>query len=301
MQHIDIVVPCESNSIHYLTMLGCVHLESALHYERLFDSLIDERANLPNHHFGILGDFFSAIIASDQKRYAAHEASPEVAGRTDMQNAALELARRKLRRIGEQLDMAALGNHEWTVTQRYGFDPISALIDSLRSTGSPVRWGGYCGMLTYHFTDKASYEQKRKPHHSVQHRNLYHHGVSAGGKTKAIIPTTEWSRQQPDFDICWTAHTHAMVMFPDPKGTQSEPRWKDGQVLQRHMKHQIRWFVNTGTFQKTYNDHDKLPDFGERGGHPLRHIGAPLVVIKPSFGHGVKFDVIGSTETGVIK
>jgi hypothetical protein len=67
------------------------------------------------------------------------------------------------------------------------------------------------------------------------------------------------------------------------------------------MKHKPRWFVNTGTFQKTYNDHDKLPDFGERGGHPLRHIGAPLAIIKPVLGHGIKVDVIGSTETGVIK
>ncbi|MFA5785337.1 MAG: hypothetical protein WC962_10710 [Phycisphaerae bacterium] len=290
MQHIDIVVPTTSLEPFYFTMVGCAHLEAALHHERLFDAMMKRRAALPNHRFGFNGDLINAILARDEKRYSAHETKKEVAARTDYCNAAIEIAIDKLSPYATQIDMIGLGNHEYKVIQKDGVDLIDLLCKALKAEGAPAHWGGYCGMLTYHFADKKLLEAGGKLAHGCQFRALYHHGFS-GGRGKGIIPIKAWSADMPDFDACYTAHSHAEGVFLDPKMRQSKAYWRDGQVAQREAEHDDRYYVITGTYLKGYTNHGELPDYGERAAHPPRSLATPLTKVTPQLGHGISIEV----------
>jgi hypothetical protein len=299
MQHIDFVIPCKSNSLHYFTTIGCAHIEARLHHRRLLDELLTNRAALPNHHFGFLGDFDNAINAMDEKRYTAHETNLDIVKRTDYFNATIDMGFDICEPISSQLDFILEGNHEFKVIQKYGLDPISILIDRLRrECNSPARWGGYVAMITYHFVPEEEYA-RGKATHAAQFRLLAAHGAW-GGQGKGVIQTIRWAATMPDFDVCNTAHSHGMIAYPEPRLRSSRAVWRDGQVLQRQAEAVTRWFVNSGTYLMSYNKHDQLPDYGERAGHPVRHLGAPLIIVKPVFGHGIKVDVMLSTETGAL-
>ncbi|MFA5785138.1 MAG: hypothetical protein WC962_09695 [Phycisphaerae bacterium] len=296
MQHIDIVVPTKRDEVHYITPLGCVHLEARLHHKRIFEELINSRHKLPNHHFIGLGDTVNAISVNDLKRFTAHETNRVIVNRTDYYNALSDYLIQSFEPIIDQLDVLMIGNHEWKPTQNSGIEPISEVIGRMKERGGHCRWGGYCMMLTYHFVNTEDTNHHRTEKVSI----LAAHG-NWGGQGKGIIQTVKWAASMPYHDLCLTAHSHSMVIHPEPKMEQTAPRWRDGQVLQRENVDRTIWFVNAGTFLRGYNKHDELPDYGERAGHPIRYIGAPLIMVKPVFGHGIKVDVIGSTETGVIK
>lgn len=148
------------------------------------------------------GDMFDAILPKDMKRFSPDALHPKIRGRSDVLNAAIDLAVELFAPFADQIGMIGCGNHDLAVNKWHGFDPVSALVSHLqreRSSGS-IYYGGYQGFCELKLTRNGGGTRRVILY--------YNHGF--GGESPVTKGMIDFNRLRSDIDadVYWIGHKH---------------------------------------------------------------------------------------------
>lgn len=188
------------------TLQSDVHIGSAdVNYDGLKHEIREAESN--NDRVLINGDLFDCILPKDHKRFRPDALCLELQGRSDVLDAALDMAVELYRPVAGRIDMVGLGNHESAVEKYHGSDMIARFI---RALGGQAQYGGYTGFVDYRF---------RQPKHPQSNSRrfvlYYHHG--GGGSAPVTKGMIDFSRKQwVDADVVWLGHKHNRLVDSTP-------------------------------------------------------------------------------------
>jgi hypothetical protein len=198
---VTIDVPLKIGETMHLTVVSDAHLDDARCDWDGLKRMADARAKLPNHRAIFIGDAMSLIVPPDSKRWQPQCVPPEIAGRNDWLNAAVDYVKGRLDQLGWTIDLVGTGNHEHELERRYGYDTTTLLAHH----AGAVR-GGYSGMVQY----RLNLTKTSRAHYNV----LFHHG-RWGGKNKGLAGAREWAEQRQGWDLMVFGHNHAAGHWPE--------------------------------------------------------------------------------------
>ena len=192
----------------------------------------------------LLGDQIDAIIGGD-KRYENDSMHPDFLGSLDNLPYAQTAAVAKiLKPIKDQILGVMGGNHEFTVKNHYSFDSTAVLADMLDAPK---------------MTDPAFLRLRlRRTTTSVFTVDIFcTHGLALGGGRKIGGKLNNLRDLAAGFhgDIFLAGHTHQLFtvadryIYPNQKG---------------EVEYRTRTYVNTGSFQRTYNLDDDIDTWASR-------------------------------------
>lgn len=200
------------------------------------------------------GDLFDSIVVPD-KRYSKSDDSTEGNAIIDQQvKKGIEI----LRPYKKKIIGLGLGNHERTVIQKCGTNPIQRICEELN-----VPQLGYSGLL------RLSMRQKKGGGRTVIIR--YHHGWGGGSRTQGA-DLTKYSKDIAywEADVFLYGHVHR-------KQTDIVPRLglSGDRLISRP-----KILCICGTYLKTYT-RTSDPTYSEVCGYPPTMLGGVVVEIKP--------------------
>lgn len=145
----------------------------------------------------LLGDVLDMILPKDMKRYQPSAVAKELRGEDNLVGATVNYAYNFLEPYKDSIVMISEGNHEGSIIQYHGFDPISALVHRL---GGDVRHGGIGGYIVCRYTC---------PKNSIRMAIRYHHGAGGSApRTLGVMGLADMGAYSPDADIVWQGHKH---------------------------------------------------------------------------------------------
>jgi len=161
-----------------------------------------------------------------------------------------------LRPYVRQIAWIGAGNHETKVSETLGTNILSRLIERLNIFGvsdfgdmyTPVVQGAYTSF------QKIIYYNSSTSKYTV---NMMHdHGHWGGIITKGTLSAVRYCAFYPDFDICYSGHTHDSWIVPQPT-----LKIENGRVINKP-----RWVVRSGTYKE---------EFTKGSGWAVERIGSP--------------------------
>jgi len=156
-----------------------------------------EWAKKENAQIFLLGDIVDMILPKDMKRYQPSAVAKPLRGKDNLVGATVNYAARFLDPYKDQIRMISEGNHEGSVIQHHGFDPVSALIGKL---DCGIRHGGIGGYIQLKYL---------QTNHVLKLVIRYHHGAGgAAPRTLGVMSLADMGAYSPDADIVWQGHKH---------------------------------------------------------------------------------------------
>jgi len=231
---------------------------SNVDYELIRDELAEAGRN--GDRINLNGDVFDCILPKDHRRFRPDTLHPHLQGRSDVLDAALEMAEDIYGPYAELIDMIGLGNHESAVEKYHATDMIARLARRLNQRGGKVSYGGYTGFIDYRFRAKGG----RASRYIV----YYHHG--SGGSAPATKGITGFGRRMwVDSDVIWLGHQHNKLV----DGTtlkMSCPREGDDPIMRKQVG------IMTGGYMNSYEGQTQADvRSGGRRGHYAEDAGLP--------------------------
>ena len=220
-----------------LTFISDIHI-GAWNCDRVRLKRDLERAKEHGDRVNINGDVFDAIIPSDPKRYKPGALDPYLHGRSDILDAAVEMAVSDefLGPYAKLIDSVSLGNHETVIEKIHSTDLIARLVRRLNRLGGDVKYAGTIGFVQYSF---------RKHRKGTLFNIFYHHGKGADSPvTKGMIDFTRLATWV-DADVIWIGHKHNKIANTDPIRLRC-PREGDSPV-----ECQQTWLMTGGYLKST--------------------------------------------------
>lgn len=172
-----------------------IHCDRAL-IKRHLDQAKDRKAVVT-----CAGDFFCAMQGRWDKRASKSDLRPELQTENYL-DALVDQAAEWLLPYKDILGVWGDGNHETGIVKRHETNIADRLCDRMRSMGSQVRHGGYCGWVRLRFTEPGG----RHPEDMLL---FYHHGAGADpAVTKGQIEQERMAAWLRGADIVHTGHIH---------------------------------------------------------------------------------------------
>ena len=256
MREITVEVELGPNEPMYITPYSDVHFDSRDH-DTGWSKHYAKRAALPNSHFLNLGDFGNLVMPRDMKRHTPSTPRDGYAERDDYINKFLYDVEHAIKKEPATWDLWCLGNHEVSVLKHHSIDVASLIADRLG-----VNYGSYSGHLYYRIIPKGRKKDTRLLH------ILYHHGAWGGVVVEGRAGAMRWALDQGGWHIMVYGHNHRL-------SSTARPYWQSGPIKSQSF---TRFFVNTGTWQKTLS-REGSPDYAEQRGLPMSPIGTPLIKV----------------------
>lgn len=161
-----------------------------------------------------------------------------------------------LRPYVKQIAWIGAGNHESKVSETLGTNVIARLLERLNMYGvadfgdiyTPIVQGAYTSF------QKIEYYNSSTSKYTVN--MMTDHGHWGGIITKGTLSAVRYCAFYPDFDICYSGHTHDSWIVPQPT-----LRIENGRVINKP-----RWVVRSGTYKE---------EFVKGSGWAVERIGAP--------------------------
>jgi len=185
------------------TLMSDLHIGSAAtNYDAITRDL--EHAKDNGDRINVNGDVFDAILPKDVKRYRPDALDERISGRADVLNAALDLAVSILAPYAKQIDMIGTGNHEVSIEQYHGLDPVQLLVHRLNGEcGGHIEHGAIVGFLDYRLDVRGS-------KHTDRFVIFYHHG--RGGNAPVMKGMQDFARLGwIDANVIWLGHRHNRI------------------------------------------------------------------------------------------
>ena len=232
-------VPTGVNETLGITLMSDLHVDSAITNLSWIDKELRE-AKENGDRILIAGDVFDGILPSDRKRYSPQAMRPDLQGRDDILNGAVDLAVSVLSPYADNIDMISCGNHEASIVKHHSVDPIILLLDGLQkkcSSGHKISYGGYTGFVEYVAELDGS---------SRRLVIYYHHG--SGGSSPVTKGFLDFSRKGVfvDSDVVWSGHLHTKITDTGATRLSCPSRGDDPSLSQQV-------FVRTGAYMDTHS------------------------------------------------
>ena len=244
------------------------------------------RCRDPRHYAIYNGDLADMILPRDEKRYTSSATVREITSRDDYLNATEEYCLEHLDPYKERILLINKGNHEMQIEKRSGYDISSGLVAVLRDRGSPVKFGGYSGFCHLRFIAKGAKAKRGLP--AETYTLFHHHGAWAGENIR--VQVKRFAYQHYGWNGFLFSHNHAQDVWPDVRFCPN--------IKTLELKVLKVLFMNSGAFLRSYSGKGTIPDYAEIRAHPARFLGAPLLQIKPTWGHGCKARVVAGEDFG---
>ena len=215
-----------------------------------YDLIADEVRGAVDRGDRILinGDVFDAILPKDHRRYRPEVLHPHLQGRSDVLDAALEMAVELFRDARDHLDLVGLGNHESAVEKYHATDLVARFI---RALGGTAKYGGYSGF--------ASYQIWHHHHRRCSCVIYYHHG--SGGNAPVTKGMIDFARKGSfvDSDVVWLGHKHNRIADGTPIRIRC-PHQGDKPIYDPQV------FVMTGGYMRPQSQtHEEVMRGGRKG------------------------------------
>jgi hypothetical protein len=209
-----------------------------------------------NARIRIAGDVWDLILPKDRKRFVPSCLDPELRGKDNILNAALDLACRELGPYADLIEMIGCGNHETAITKHHGADMVALLIDRLSTPKHQIHHGGYTGAIVQHF--------RRKDGGGCRWVVWYHHGKGgAAPVSKGMIDFNRFSTYVRDADVLWCGHKHHRWV-EDTSELRVPLTGNDFEIYPR--KHIMTGAYDRGNHPQHDDDGNYVSDFATEGG-----------------------------------
>lgn len=187
-----------------------------------------------------LGDFFCLMQGKYDKRSSKEKVRPEHQ-KDNYLDAVISDGASFLEPYAKNFICIATGNHEASIQERHGTNPIDRLVERLQDrTGAFVKNGTFSGWLIFQFIE--DFDSKRPCSYTTTLH--YDHGYGGGGPVTAdMIQHQRRAVYLPDADIICSGHTH--------------DQWvrEFARVRLRHtgeIKHDIQTHIKAPTYKDEY-------------------------------------------------
>lgn len=266
MRIIQIYAP----SNHDMALSGDDHQGSHMCYEDGVDQFIDWLSK--KDHLGIkLGDIIEAIM-TDDKRYDRTSKNP-----IPLQQADEAVA--KYRPVRKKLKTWLQGNHELKL---WKFGNLSEYM----AKGLSVPYGTYTAVVEVN------------DEHGLMYRMFLTHGfgvINSNAKDaeqrKANMMAALKMRlknKRADCIIMAMGHTHKLVVVPPTEelflntqqGKTKQNYLTAGDPTAGYIPSDQRWYINTGSFYRLYNEDIDTSGYGEVKGYDPVELGFPVVKVR---------------------
>jgi len=215
-----------------LTLMSDLHLGAANADHDLIEAELGA-AGKAGDRILLNGDVFDMILSKDVKRFSPQVLHPSIRGRTDLVNAAVEMAVELLSPYAKQIDLIGCGNHESAVASHHSVDPTKMLADALG-----VQYGGYQGFVRY---------PGRKCDATTPFSLFFWHGAGGGGGLGGQLGEFGSKGQWVEgVDCTWFGHRHCRAV------SQVEKFGLHGARLVRRNQ----FYLRTGGYLVAYGEQD---------------------------------------------
>lgn len=188
-----------------LRLISDTHLEAANIDLALLDRELKDARRLKDRIL-LGGDVLDMILPGDRKRYSPSTISPRLYGRSDMVNAAVELAEEVFGPYADLIDAIGTGNHEASAEHNNSVDVIRMLVQALNRrrdpTMRPIAQLGYTAFIEYQIRPSA--EGKNQGRYIV----WYHHGSGKANSAPAALNALIKKTNVFAADLYWSGHSH---------------------------------------------------------------------------------------------
>lgn len=189
---------CLSGLERKIMLMSDLHLGSSSCDEDAVKADLDW-AKRENAQIYLLGDIVDMILPKDMKRYQPSAVVKGLRSEDDLVGGTVRYAAEFLDPYKDLIRMISEGNHEGSVLQYHGFDPISALIGTL---DCGIVHGGVGGYIQNRYACEGS-------NNVVNLRIRYHHGAGGSApRTLGVMSLADMGAYSPDADIVWQGHKH---------------------------------------------------------------------------------------------
>lgn len=277
---------------HNLYLISDTHEGSTLKHKKGLKKVIKTIADDPIGYVAHLGDLIEGITVDD-KRYCMQTTDPVSSTPVRQYAEAME----ELRPIKDKLLVMLEGNHDYTISKKYGSFMQTVVCPELAGNkGGETLWGTYECILA--IVDKAG---------KLLYKTFLTHGFRSINSS-SLDPLTRKTnmeralqrnlyRKAGDCAIMAMGHTHKLlVKAPIPElyltSSPKEMHQKYTKASQTadYIPPDLRWYANTGCFYKLYKM--GVSSYGSRAGYDPNELG--YVVVKVVDG------IIKSVEPRVI-
>ncbi len=266
-----VTIPYKYGQDFLLWPLADVHLGHITCDKRKLKEDVKKAVDIENLLVVAPGDLLDSIIVTDKRYRKAMDDTLSHAiidDQIDEMAAILEPIKLKIICLGD-------GNHEQTIIDKAGTNPISRLCDALQTPEHPIIYFGQSWLLKILFDENGG---RTRP---LIIRG--HHGWGGGSRTQGH-DITKFSHDVKYWqaDLFIYGHVHKTKADIIEEGRMvGKDQWR---TFQKKM-------LIAGTYQRTYTS-NKITTWAESRGFPPATIGSPQAVLRPNRDFGVDVKLI---------